>query len=374
MKAVPERYLALDVLRGMTIAFMIIVNTPGNWSAIYAPLKHSDWNGCTVTDLVFPSFLFVVGNALSFSMRRLNTLSHRVFAGKVFRRTLIIFITGVLLGVFPFVQFEEGHYVWRSLANTRLWGVLQRIAVCYCIAAFMIRYMSKRTLVISSVCILLLYWWVLYYFGTPPERYSMEGNAVGRLDRLYLSPGNIYKHYGYPFDPLGLLSTFPAVVNVIAGYLTGSFVQQHGKHRGGIIKLLLAGALMVVAGLVWDPFFSINKPLWTSSYVLYATGIVLLVLAVLITVVEVWAFRKWTYFFEVFGKNPLFIYIIAAVVIVSLGIIRINGASVKGMIYREGFTSWLSPKNASLLFAVIYMLMIWLIGYVMDRRKIYVKV
>ncbi|HWV69284.1 acyltransferase family protein [Chitinophaga sp.] len=374
MKAVPERYLALDVLRGMTIAFMIIVNTPGNWSAIYAPLKHSDWNGCTVTDLVFPSFLFVVGNALSFSMRRLNTLSHRVFAGKVFRRTLIIFIIGVLLGVFPFVQFEEGHYVWRSLANTRLWGVLQRIAVCYCIAAFMIRYMSKRTLVISSVCILLLYWWVLYYFGTPPERYSMEGNAVGRLDRLYLSPGNIYKHYGYPFDPLGLLSTFPAVVNVIAGYLTGIFVQQHGKHRGGIIKLLLAGALMVVAGLVWDPFFPINKPLWTSSYVLYATGIVLLVLAVLIAVVEVWAFRKWTYFFEVFGKNPLFIYIIAAVVIVSLGIIRINGASVKGVIYREGFTSWLSPKNASLLFAVIYMLMIWLTGYVMDRRKIYVKV
>lgn len=374
MKAVPERYLALDVLRGMTIAFMIIVNTPGNWSAIYAPLKHSDWNGCTVTDLVFPSFLFVVGNALSFSMKKLSTLSHTVFAGKVFRRTLIIFIIGILLGVFPFIQFEEGHYVWRSLADTRLWGVLQRIAVCYCIAAFMIRYMSKRALVISSVCILLLYWWVLYYFGTPPERYSMEGNAVGRLDRLYLSPGNIYKHYGFPFDPLGLLSTFPAVVNVIAGYLTGSFVQQHGKHSSGIMKLLLAGALMVVAGLVWDPFFSINKPLWTSSYVLYATGIVLLVLAVLITVTEVWAFRKWTYFFEVFGKNPLFIYIIAAVVIVSLGIIRINGASVKGMIYREGFTSWLSPKNASLLFAVVYMLMIWLIGYVMDRRKIYVKV
>ncbi|MET3877248.1 heparan-alpha-glucosaminide N-acetyltransferase domain-containing protein [Chitinophaga sp. OAE865] len=374
MKAVPERYLALDVLRGMIIAFMIIVNTPGNWSAIYAPLKHSDWNGCTVTDLVFPSFLFVVGNALSFSMGKLNSLSHTAFAGKVFRRTIIIFIIGILLGIFPFVQFEEGRYAWKSLADTRLWGVLQRIAVCYCIAAFMIRYMNKRALITGSVFILLLYWLVLYYFGTPPDRYSMEANAVGRLDRLYLSPRNIYRHYGFPFDPLGLLSTFPAVVNVIAGYLTGSFVQRHGKHRSGIMKLLLAGALMTGAGLLWGLFFPINKPLWTSSYVLYATGIVLLVLAVLITIVKIGWLRRWAYFFEVFGKNPLFIYIIAAMLIVLAGIIHVDGSSVKGVIYREAFTRWLSPKNASLLFAVIYMLIIWLIGYIMDRRKIYIKV
>lgn len=374
MKSVPERYPALDVLRGMTVAFMIVVNTPGSWNAIYAPFKHSDWHGFTVTDLVFPSFLFVVGNALSFSMRKMKSLSHTAFMGKVFKRTAIIFVIGILLGVFPFVQVEEGHYLWKDLADTRIWGVLQRIAVCYCIAAFMIRYSSHRMLVVMSVLILLLYWYVLYYFGTQPGPYSLEGNAVGRLDALYLSPRNMYRHYGFPFDPLGLLSTFPAVINVVAGFLTGSFIQENGKRISGIVKLLLAGILLVVAGALWDRWLPINKPLWTSSYVVYATGFDLLILAALIIIIDVWSFRKWTYFFEVFGKNPLFIYIVAWVVIVLLGMIRIDGGSVRGIIYRDAFTSWLSDKNASLLFAVFYMLLMWLVGYVMDRRKIYVKV
>lgn len=370
MKSVPERYPALDVLRGMTVAFMIVVNTPGNWNAIYAPFKHSDWHGFTVTDLVFPSFLFVVGNALSFSMGKMKSLAHTEFMGKVFKRTAIIFVIGLLLGMFPFVQYEQGHYMWKPLADIRIWGVLQRIAVCYCIAAFMIRYCNSRTLVIMCVLILLLYWYVLYCFGVPPGPYSLEGNAVGRLDALYLSPGHMYKHYGFPFDPLGLLSTFPAVVNVVAGFLTGSFVQKNG----GVLKLFAAGILLVAAGALWNRWLPINKPLWTSSYVIYATGFDLLILAALITIIDVWLFRKWTYFFEVFGKNPLFIYIVAWVVIVLMGMIRINGGSVKGIIYRDAFSSWLSDKNASLLFAIAYMLMMWLVGYVMARRKIYVKV
>ncbi|MFX1704879.1 heparan-alpha-glucosaminide N-acetyltransferase domain-containing protein [Chitinophaga sp. CC14] len=370
MKSVPERYPALDVLRGMTVAFMIVVNTPGNWNAIYAPFKHSDWHGFTVTDLVFPSFLFVVGNALSFSMGKMKSLAHTEFMEKVFKRTAIIFIIGLLLGMFPFVQYEQGHYMWKPLADIRIWGVLQRIAVCYCIAAFMIRYCSSRTLVSMCVLILLLYWYVLYCFGVPPGPYSLEGNAVGRLDALYLSPGHMYKHYGFPFDPLGLLSTFPAVVNVVAGFLTGSFVQKNG----GVLKLFAAGILLVAAGALWNRCLPINKPLWTSSYVIYTTGFDLLILAALITIIDVWLFRKWTYFFEVFGKNPLFIYIVAWVVIVLMGMIQINEGSVKGIIYRDAFSSWLSDKNASLLFAIVYMLMMWLLGYVMDRRKIYVKV
>lgn len=371
MPPVAERYLALDVLRGLTIALMIVVNTPGDWNAIYAPFRHSDWHGFTLTDLVFPTFLFVVGNALSFSMGKLQTLSHTAFLQKVFKRTLIIFAIGVLLHAFPFVRYEQGSFAWKDLSATRLWGVLQRIAVCYCIAAVLIRYCKRNAVIVISILILLLYWGILYVFGTQPDPYSLEANAVGKLDRLYLAPANMYRHYNFPFDPLGLLSTLPAIVNVIAGYFAGMFIKTQGNKAG---KILMAGIILVATGAIWDLAFPINKPLWTSSYVVYSTGFDLILLAVLIQVIDLWQFKKWTYFFEVFGKNPLFIYIIAWIVIVLLGTIRVDGRSLSGMLYRSGFTSWLSGKNASLLFSVVYMLVIWLIGYIMDKRRIYVKV
>ncbi|WP_295123911.1 heparan-alpha-glucosaminide N-acetyltransferase domain-containing protein [uncultured Chitinophaga sp.] len=374
MKPLTPRYLALDVLRGLTIALMIVVNTPGNWNAIYAPFKHSDWHGFTLTDLVFPTFLFVVGNALSFSMGKLSTLSHTDFLKKVLKRTFIIFLIGVLLHAFPFVRYEDGHYVLKDLTATRLWGVLQRIALCYCAAALLIRYTTTKTVIIISIAILFVYWWLLYQFGTDPGPYTLEGNAIGRLDRLYLPVENIYKHYKFPFDPLGLLSTLPAIVNVVAGYFAGVFVQERGNKPGTIIRLIAAGIILVAAGMVWNTGFPINKPLWTSSYVVYTTGFDLLLLGVLIWTIDILQVKKWTYFFEVFGKNPLFIYIIAWVVIVLLHLVRINGPSVGGLIYRHGFTSWLGDKDASLLYSIAYMLLIWLIGYWMDRRKMYVKV
>jgi predicted acyltransferase len=374
MKPLTPRYLALDVLRGLTIALMIVVNTPGNWNAIYAPFKHSDWHGFTLTDLVFPTFLFVVGNALSFSMGKLSALSHTDFLKKVFKRTLIIFSIGILLHAFPFVKYEEGHYVWKDVSATRFWGVLQRIALCYGVAALLIRYTSAKTVIIISITILFVYWWLLYQFGITPGAYTLEGNAIGRLDRLYLPEANIYKHYKFPFDPLGLLSTLPAIVNVIAGYFAGVFIQSNGNKPATINRLLIAGIILVAAGAVWGIAFPINKPLWTSTYVVYATGFDLLLLAVLIWIIDILQVKRWTYFFEVFGKNPLFIYIIAWVVIVLLHLARIGGPPIGGLAYKYGFTSWLGDMDASLLFSIAYMLLIWLIGYWMDRKKIYVKV
>lgn len=374
MKLLPERYLALDVLRGLTVCFMIIVNTPGSWTDIYAPLQHAAWNGCTPTDLVFPSFLFVIGNALSFGAKKFSELPARQFLWKVCKRGMIIFLIGWLLNAFPFVTYSDGVYHWKDFSAIRVWGVLQRIGVCYIIAASMVYYCSKRTLVIIISLLLLAYWGILYFWGEPGASYTLEGNAVLKLDLLYLPVKNIYTHYAIPFEPLGLLSTMPAVVNVIIGYLAGRYLQQLPNRKAAVKGMLLTGILMVIAGWCWGYVFPLNKALWSSSYVVYASGYDLLILSLLIVVIDIWSLPKWSYFFEVFGRNPLFMYILSWVLSVLLGIIHLGGPSLKGWIYQQGFSSWLAPKNASLGFALLFMGLVWGVGYWMDKRRIYVRV
>lgn len=353
---------------------MIIVNTPGSWNDIYAPLKHSAWDGCTVTDLVFPSFLFVVGNALSFGRKKLLQLSPAAMLRKAATRGLLIFLIGWLLNAFPFFSYKDGSYILKDFMAIRLWGVLQRIGVCYFFAVCLVYYCNRRILVIVSILLLLSYWGILYFGGIPGEQYSLAGNIVGKVELSYLPAKNIYTHYAVPFEPLGLLSTLPAIVNVIIGYLAGDFLQQPVSGKIAVKRLFIVGLMMIGAGLVWDQFFPINKALWTSSYVVYASGIVMLFLCLLIIIIDIFSIRRWSYFFEVFGKNPLFIYILSWMVVVLLGIIYIDGSSLKGLIYSHLFTSWLSPVNASLLFALCYMLLMWLVGFWMDKKRIYVKV
>jgi len=368
-----QRYLSLDVLRGLTIALMIVVNTPGSWETIYPPFRHAAWHGFTVTDLVFPTFLFVVGNALSFSMRKFEQQESE-FLNKIFKRTALIFLLGLFLNAFPFVTRTNGELTLIDFSSVRLLGVLQRIAICYGIGALVIHYFKARGALIFSALALLGYWAILYFFGDQPDPYSLEGNAVLKLDLLLMPAKNIYQGYGIPFEPEGILSTLPAVVNVIAGYFAGRFIQQAGNNINTVIRLALAGVLLTIVGLVWDVFFPINKPIWTSSYVVYTVGLGLLILAAIMLLIEVAGFKKWTYFFEAFGKNPLFIYVMAGVVIEALGLIQVNGVSLKGWLYRNLFTSWLDGQNASLLFAFSYMLLMWLLAYLMDKKKIYIKV
>ena len=369
-----ERYLSLDVLRGLTIALMVVVNNPGSWGTIYAPFKHAAWHGFTITDLVFPSFLFVVGNAMSFSMRKFERQPDSTFLKKVFKRTALIFLIGLFLHLFPFVTRTEGEIVLKDFTAVRIMGVLQRIALCYFIASLAIHYFKLKGAAIFSAIVLLGYWATMYFFGNPADPYSLEGNAALKFDSLFISDENLYKGFGIPFDPEGLLSTLPATVNVIAGYFAGMFIQKNGNNIDTVVKLALPGVVLVIIALIWDLSFPINKPLWTSSYVLHSVGLSLLILAGLILIIEIAGLVKWTYFFEAFGKNPLFIFAFATLVIKLLNFIRIGEISLKKWLYEKLFLTWTEGETASLLFALSYMLVMWAVGFWMDRNKIYVKV
>ncbi|SMD44645.1 Predicted acyltransferase [Aquiflexum balticum DSM 16537] len=372
---IQERYLAIDVLRGLTIALMIVVNTPGSWSHLYAPFAHADWHGFTITDLVFPTFLFVVGNAMSFSMKKMEKMDQGVFLKKVFKRTAIIFLIGWGLNAFPFFEYNEaGGIVMINWWDVRLLGVLQRIALCYMLASLILFYLGKRGAVVFSILTLLGFWWALYFFGDTEDPYSLTGNAVLKLDLWLIGAKNLYGGEGIPFEPEGILSTFPSVVNVIGGYFAGKFIQQMGNTSKTVKAIFIAGVVMIVVCLLWDNVFPINKKIWTSPYVLLTVGLDLFLIAFLILVIEVWKKRNWTYPFEVFGRNPLILYVLSGIVISVMHIIQIGDKSLKGVIYELAFTSWLGPKNASLLFALFYMLLIWLVGLWMDRKKIYIKV
>ena len=375
MPAPSQRFLALDVFRGMTICFMIIVNTAGSGRYSYAPLKHAAWHGFTPTDLVFPSFLFAVGNAMSFVMAKWDTLNQSQVLGKIFKRTLLIFLLGYLLYWFPFVEMDKsGSLALSPIANTRILGVLQRIALAYCFAALMIYYFKPKAAAIISVIILLLYWPIMYSFGDPSDPLSLSGNAALKFDMWLMGEHHLYHGEGIGFDPEGWLSTLPAIGNVVAGYLVGSFIQRKGKTYEGLAKLMLAGFGLLVVAYFWDLGFPINKKLWTSSFVVYTVGIDCIIISTVIYVIDFLKRTKWTYFFEVFGRNPLFIYLLSEVGAIVLYIFHVEPhVPVYSWLYTNIF-SHAGMYFGSLLFAVTFMLICWLVGLFLDRRRIYVRV
>ena len=364
-----QRYLALDVLRGMTVAMMILVNNPGSWAHIYAPLEHSKWHGCTPTDLVFPFFLFAVGVSMFFSFRKYgNTLNKESFI-RVARRTVLIFAVGLFLATFP---------QWLiNYSNLRILGVLPRIALAYGIGSVIVLAFRQKYLPYIGGAILLFYWGLLYFLGES-DPYSLQGNATIPVDIAVLGVNHMYKGFGIPFDPEGLLSTIPAVVTVIFGYLIGGLVQKAEKSSVPT-KLLVTGATGIALGLLWGIFFPINKPLWTSSYVLYTAGWACLVLALLIWIIDRKGYTRWTSFFLVFGMNPLFIFALAGLWARITGLIRITLAdgtvqSGSGWLYSQVFQPLAGDTNGSLLFAIAHVLLFWLVGYVLYKKKIFIKV
>ncbi|MDH5249446.1 MAG: heparan-alpha-glucosaminide N-acetyltransferase domain-containing protein [Cyclobacteriaceae bacterium] len=371
----PARYVSLDVLRGLTIALMVLVNNPGTWGSIYAPFRHADWHGFTLTDMVFPSFLFVVGNAMSFSLRKFQNQNDVRFLKKVFKRTIIIFLIGLFLNAYPFVKLTaDGSLALKDFSAIRIFGVLQRIALCYGIASLVIHYFSKKGALIFSIATLLGYWAAMYYFGDATDPYSLEGNAAIKFDLLFISPVNLYKGEGIPFDPEGLLSTFPAVVNVIGGYFAGQFIQKNGNAKSTVIRLLYAGLGLIVLGLLWDILFPINKKIWTSSYVLLTIGLSTVAIGFLMYAIEIVELKRWTFFFEVFGKNPLVLFALSGVLVKTMALIKIQDMTLQPWIFNTFFLRVAGPKDASLLYAIFFIMVIWLVGYAMDRNKIYIKV
>ena len=370
MAHVAQRFRAIDVLRGLTVALMIVVNMQVGPGKSYAPLLHASWNGLTPTDVVFPTFMFVVGTALSFTLGKYAALGEAAVLRKIATRTALIFLCGYLLYWFPFFTLDtNGHLILAPPGHTRILGVLQRIALGYGAAALLVHYGGRAGAIAVSVGALLGYWWLMHACGD----YSLAGNAAIRLDKLLLGEAHMYHGEGVAFDPEGILSTLPAIVNVLAGYLAGRFIRDHGTSRSTIVRLLLAGVVLVAVSLWWNTVFPINKKLWTSSFVLCTVGIDLGVLAILIWAVPQARERRWTYFFEVFGRNTLVIYLLSEVGQTLLNRIHVDQQSLFAWIYAVGFVPWAGDKPGSLLYAVAYMLGCWIVAYAMDRKGIYVK-
>ncbi|MDO6817736.1 acyltransferase family protein [Zobellia sp. 1_MG-2023] len=366
-----KRFKALDVFRGLTVCLMIIVNTPGDWSSTFSPLLHAKWHGFTPTDLVFPSFLFAVGNAFAFVKTKWGEKPFSEVFKKIAKRTLLIFLLGYTMYWIPFFSWTEtGELTPIPFSETRILGVLQRIALCYFIGAVMIYFLTNRQLIIASVLLLLSYWGLLSAFGD----YTLEGNFARTVDRLILGDSHLYMGNGIPFDPEGLLSTLPSIGNVLAGYLIGKYIIDGGMNYEKLAKMLLMGAGLLVVAYLWDLGFPVNKKLWTSSFVTLTVGLDIVVLSVLIYTID-FVKKPVNYnFFEVFGKNPLFIYLLSEYVAIGALFIRVNGEqSLYNYVYEKGF-SWIGPYFGSLAFALVFMLFCWSIGFWLDKKKIYIKV
>ncbi|HEK20647.1 DUF5009 domain-containing protein [Mucilaginibacter sp. 44-25] len=372
----PERFLSLDVFRGMTICFMIIVNTPGSGATAFAPLEHAKWFGFTPTDLVFPSFLFAVGNAMSFTMKKFDSLGTGDVIYRVLKRGLIICLIGYLMSWFPFFDHTPTGWVMRPISGTRIMGVLQRIGLCYIFASLIIYFVKNRTSVfIISALLLVGYWVLLLIFGDKAEPYGMLTNAGTYLDKYILGDPHLYKGEGVPFDPEGILSTLPAIVNVICGYYAGKFIQEKGKGYETIARLTLMGALFIFMALCWGMVFPIGKKLWSSPFTLLTVGIDMVIISALIYLVEVKASRgSWTSFFTTVGKNPLIIYVLSEVLVIIFWMIKIGDQNFYGWINTVLFQKVAPGPVGSLLFAVSFMLLCWCVGKILDKNKIYIRV
>ena len=363
-----KRLQALDVLRGLTIALMILVNTPGSWSYVFPPFKHSDWDGCTPTDLVFPFFLFIVGVSMWFSFKKYGSGLTKKGLGKILKRFLVIFIIGLFLNGFPIYDFSI----------LRIYGVLQRIAIAYALAAILCLAFDYKKLIVAFILILYGYW-VIVYFGGSGDPYSLESNVVAKLDLFMVGENHVYKGFGIPFDPEGLLSSIPAVGTVLLGYFTGRIIETSGDTIQAIKKLILYGAVGVVLGLIWDNFYPINKPLWSSSYVIYTGGLAMLFLSLLLWIIDVKGFKKWSQPFIHFGTNPLFIYVFAGLFARSIGKIKVTNllgeeVSIHGYLFHDIYAPLAGNMNGSLLFGISHILLFWLITYVLYRKKIFIKI
>lgn len=376
MSQKPERFLSLDVFRGMTICFMIIVNDPGGTS--FAPLEHAKWFGFTPTDLVFPSFLFAVGNAMSFSMKKFAGLGTGTVLYKIIKRAALIFLLGYLMyWVGDISHSAQSGWSISPMSHTRIFGVLQRIGLCYLFASLLIYFVpSQKAIITISVLLLFVYWFLLLFCGDPSVPYGMLTNAGTYLDKFILGDNHMYHGEGVAFDPEGILSTLPAIVNVICGYFAGKFIQEKGKGYETISKLMLFGFLFIFLALCWNMTFPISKKLWSSPFVLLTVGIDLVWISAMVYIVEIRAWNKgsWTSFFTTFGKNPLPIYIFSELLGVFLGWIYIHDKVNFNEWSVGGFQSLAPGPVGSLFYAICYMLVCWILGKILDKNKIYIRV
>lgn len=425
-----KRLLSLDVFRGLTIAAMILVNNPGSWSTVYSPFLHADWHGCTPTDLIFPFFLFIVGVAIPFSLGKMirNEVPGNLITRKIVIRSIIIFGLGLLLAAFPHFGIAPEsrgtgmamiHYIvmslllltimakeiWTDYSKTLWWvvgglalvmmvigfgqydfsslripGVLQRIALVYLVCGLLFQHTSSRTQQIVFAVVLLGYWFLMTVVPVPggiAPNLEPEQNLGAWLDRTLL--GNHLWSQSKVWDPEGLLSTLPAIGTGLLGIFTGNLFKSNKEEPVKVSQLMVAGSVLIFFALLWDLAFPINKKLWTSSYVLYSGGIGMLMLGVVYWVVDIQESKWWIKPFRVFGTNAIFAYVLSGIFAKLCYSIKWNtGAdetmTLGGWIYQNLFTSWLSPYNASLGYALMNVLVVYIATWFLYKNRVFIKV
>jgi len=398
-----NRFFSLDIFRGATVALMILVNNPGNGNFVFIPLDHAEWQGCTLTDLVFPFFLFAVGNAMSFVVPKFKQLGQSYFLKKIVKRSILIFTIGLLLNWCPFFIWDNNQLIFKQWTfinkdasgnlfedGVRILGVLQRIAICYFFAAIIAFYFKPKITLFIGSGILFLYWLMCWSLGTTANPYTITSFFGNNIDISILSKNHLLhidKVDGkvFHFDYEGLTSSIAAIVQVLFGYFIGYYIQKKGKTYEMLSNLFVAGVFLLLIGYWWDMVFPISKKMWTSSYTVYTTGLAIITIGVFIYLIEFKNIKGiWARFFDVFGKNPLFIFVLSGFLPRVFRLIRIPDFDATGKpIFLNPF-SWFyehACKNVSsdlrigsLLYAVILIFFYWSICYFLDKKKIYIKV
>lgn len=378
-----ERLISLDVFRGITVAAMILVNNPGSWSSVYAPLEHAEWNGWTPTDLIFPFFLFIVGVAITLSIGgklERGEVRRGIISG-VLRRSAKIFAIGLFLASFPFFH----------LSRIRIPGVLARIAVCFLFASLIFLFTSARGQAVTAAILLAVYW-VLMKAAPVPSDYvaavierggnpEKEANLAAYVDNTLLH-GHLWSQ-SKTWDPEGLLSTIPAIATVLLGILAGHWIKSNRSAKEKIYGLAIGGAVCVIAGQIMNIWFPINKNLWTSSYVVFTAGLALIFLALCYWLVDYKGYKRLAFPFVVFGVNAIAVFVLSGLVarlmgLIKEGVARPDGTtgyvSLQSYYYENFFASWASPFNASLLYAIAFILLMYIPMHILYRKKIFIKV
>jgi predicted acyltransferase len=371
------RLLSLDVLRGMTVALMILVNNAGDGSVSYAQLRHSVWNGCTLTDVVFPLFLFIVGSsiALSFRARLQHDVSRYAVALQMLRRALTIFALGLLLNALPYFHLSELRY----------YGVLQRIAFCYALAGALYLFGGVAACGVAAAAAVVGYWLLLTHapvpgFGLPGvsiEVLDRYGNLASWLDRSMVPQAHLYRHSFY--DPEGLLSTLPALVNTLLGVLAAVWLQSVRPPWKRAVALLACGVALIAGGVLWSYSLPLNKRLWTSSFALFTSGIAMVLLAVLFWRIDSGRsddlqrsrlLKPWL----VFGTNALTAYVLSEVLAMALAAVPVHGGENLQQLLYGLLPRWLGPPPfVSLLYSILFVCVCYLPVRELYRRRIFVK-
>ncbi len=382
MEPKPQRLLSLDFFRGLTVAAMILVNNPGSWGNIYAPLAHAEWNGCTPTDLVFPFFLFIVGVSIAYAMasKKADSASHNKTILRAIKRGLILFGLGLVLSLFP-RNFRDFDLI-EAIKHVRIPGVLQRIGVVFIISAVLFLKLTEKNLFRAIIIILVTYWALMTFVPVPGLGYAnleKETNLGAWLDRSILTEAHLWKS-AVTWDPEGILSTLPAIGTCLFGVLVGAYLKRKDVEAATKIAWLFSiGTISIIAGLLWDLQFPINKSLWTSSYVLYTGGLATVVLALSYWIIDVHQYNRFTKPFVVYGVNAITVFFVSGLMPRLVNMIKIkqpNGDEMGALtwFYQSFFPPYFSPINASLAYAIVFVLFFYVILWFMYKKNIIIKV